>query len=141
MNFRKIFVDTGVFYAFVDKSDKFHGEVTELFRKARKERYTLISSNFVLAESHALILSKLGRKIASRWLFSVEKIASIQRITEEDEIRAKEIIKTFDDKDFSYTDATSFAMMERLGLINAWAVDIDFVQYGKFQVQPLRKPS
>ena len=139
MSFKRAFVDTSVFYAFLDKSDKFHGEATELFRKARKEHYTLISSNFILAESHALILSKLGRKIASRWLFSIHKIVSIERITEEDEIKAKEIIKTFEDKDFSYTDATSFAIMERLGLVDAWAVDIDFVQYGKFQVQPLRK--
>ena len=132
------FVDTGIFYAFLDKSDKFHEDATILFRKARKEHWVLVTSNFILAESHALILSKLGRDIARKWLFSVQRIISIQRVREEDEERAKEIIRTYTDKDFSYTDASSFAMMERFNLTTVWAVDKDFVQYGKFKVQPLQ---
>lgn len=70
-------------------------------------------------------------------LFSVQRIISIQRVSEEDEERAKEIIRMYTDKDFSYTDATSFAMMERFGLTTVCAVDKDFVRYGKFQVWPL----
>ncbi len=73
------------------------------------------------------------------WLFSVQRITSIQRVKEEDEEKAKEIIKTYTDKDFSYTDATSFTMMERLSLKTVWAVDKDFVQYGKFKVRPLNE--
>ena len=84
-------------------------------------------------------MSKLGRNIARMWLFSVQRITSIQRVKEEDEEKAKEIIKTYTDKDFSYTDATSFTMMERLSLITVWAVDKDFVQYGKFKVRPLNE--
>ncbi len=139
MSAELIFVDAGIFYAFLDKSDKFHQDATNLFRKARKDHWPLITSNFILAESHALILSKLGRNIARMWLFSVQRIISIQRVKEEDEEKAKEIIKTYTDKDFSYTDATSFTMMERLSLTTVWAVDKDFVQYGKFKVRPLNE--
>ena len=39
-------------------------------------------------------------------------------------------------KDFSYTDATSFALMERLGLNTVFAFDEPFEQYGNFFTKP-----
>jgi predicted nucleic acid-binding protein len=47
-----------------------------------------------------------------------------------DERRAREIIAQYDDKDFTLTDATSFAVMERLGITYAFTFDHHFTQYG-----------
>jgi predicted nucleic acid-binding protein len=41
-----------------------------------------------------------------------------------------EFIFTYTDKSFSYTDATTFAVMERLGINEALAFDQHFPQYG-----------
>jgi predicted nucleic acid-binding protein len=54
----------------------------------------------------------------------------IVRVTPEDEAKAREITYRYDDKDFSLTDATSFAVMERLGIRAAFTFDRDFRQYG-----------
>lgn len=54
----------------------------------------------------------------------------MERVTEEDEQRAKEIIFTYIDKSFSYSDATTFAVMERLGINEVLAFDQHFPQYG-----------
>ena len=51
-------------------------------------------------------------------------------MTSADEKKAKEIIQRYTDKEFSYTDATSFSVMERLGITSAFAFDIQFKQYG-----------
>jgi predicted nucleic acid-binding protein len=51
-------------------------------------------------------------------------------VTPADVARARTIIYQYTDKDFSLTDATSFAVMERLGLRLAFTFDRDFAQYG-----------
>gem|GEM_PF-6379042 len=49
------------------------------------------------------------------------------------------------DKSFSYTDATTFTVMERLRIANVLAFDQHFVQYGfnplTLEKQQARKPS
>ena len=51
-------------------------------------------------------------------------------ITPADVQRATAIIYQYDDKDFSLTDATRFAIMERLRIRYAFTFDHHFAQYG-----------
>jgi uncharacterized protein len=60
----------------------------------------------------------------------VSNDVAVERVTEGDELRAKAILLRYTDKDFSYVDATSFAVMERFGLQTAFTFDEHFVQYG-----------
>lgn len=133
---RAIFVDTSVFYAFADQDDGDHQTVSDLLEKFQNQRITLVTSNFIIAETHALMLSRLGRSSAKQWLRDIPQIARIEQATLEDEEEARLIIFRYRDKDFSYTDAISFAMMERLGIKEAFSLDEHFRQYGKFIVRP-----
>jgi predicted nucleic acid-binding protein len=54
----------------------------------------------------------------------------VERVSEDDESCARVIVARYLDKTFTYTDATSFAVMERLGLKTAFAFDPHFRQYG-----------
>ena len=94
-----------------------------------------VGTNFVLAESHALILVRLGRTRALDFLrATITGSTNVIRAAEEDERRAREIIEQYQDKDFSYCDAMSFAVMERLDLQEAIAFDDHFRQYGAFTI-------
>ena len=75
------------------------------------------------------MLRKLGRDIAAAWLDRTEDLNVVFATEEEDEA-ARDIIARYADKEFSYTDAVSFAIMERLGIGTAFAFDDDFRQYG-----------
>ena len=66
----------------------------------------------------------------------LDNVWSIERITEDDESSARAILRPYPDKTFSSQDATTFAVMERLGLKTAFAFDPHFRQHG-FQVMGL----
>ena len=95
------------------------------------QRYRLYSTNAMLIESHALILSVMGNHVANRFLRDTMRGPTVVvRVREADEGRAREILLRYEDKAFSYNDAISFAVMERLGIDLAFTFDSDFRQYG-----------
>ena len=124
----QLLVDTSAVYALIDRDDTYHRKAVTLLRSVPRRGLTPLLTNFIMAESHALLLSRLGAEIARDWL--LRQIWPVERITPEDEEKAREIIRRYSDKSFSYTDATSFAVMERLGIKEAFAFDPHFRQYG-----------
>jgi predicted nucleic acid-binding protein len=106
-------------------------------RQLSLDRAALFTSNFVLAEMHALLLTRLGRQTALRVLTSIEAGATrIMRVEPGDERRAREIILRYDDKNFSLTDATCFSIMERYRMAAAFTFDRNFMQYGLTVLRP-----
>jgi predicted nucleic acid-binding protein len=49
---------------------------------------------------------------------------------------AWEVFEAFDDKTWSFTDCVSYAVMKRLGINEAFALDDDFRQFGFVVVKP-----
>lgn len=131
----RVFVDTSGFYASFNRRDAHHGDAARLFRRANEEQWLLFTTNFVVAESHALILARMGRNQAWDFLRAiVTGQTNVIRAEEGDEGRARAIIEQYRDKDFSYCDAISFAVMERVGVSEAIAFDEHFRQYGQFTI-------
>ncbi len=123
-----VMVDTSAIYALLDRSDANHTQAVTLLKKMRDSGDTVVITTLVVAEAHALLLSTLGYLVARAWLEGL--CWPVERATAEDEVRAVEIISSFSDKTFSYTDAVTFAVMERLGLKTALAFDKHFAQFG-----------
>ena len=124
-------VDTSAYLALLDDADQHHREAAAIINRLAEQHLRPYTTNAVLFESHALIMSVLG--IRAAWEFLQETEASstvVIRVRASDEARAKQIIARYDDKDFSYTDALSFAVMERLRIPQAFAFDRHFGQYG-----------
>jgi uncharacterized protein len=124
----QVLVDTSAVYALIDRDDTYHRKAANILRSLPRRGLTPILTNFIVAECHALLLSRLGRDSARDWL--VKQVWAVEPVTAADERRAREIIQRYTDKSFSYTDATSFAIMERLNLREAFAFDPHFQQYG-----------
>ena len=124
----RIIVDTSAIYALLDRSDANHTKAVELLKKMREERRFVTLTNFIVAEAHALLLARLGHGLARTWLKNLRW--PVEMVVAADEERAKEIIFTYEDKTFSYTDATTFAVMERTGIKTAFAFDNHFLQFG-----------
>ena len=131
-------VDSSAFLAIEDPSERSHSRATSALRKLVAARTKLLTTNFIFDETYTLILTRLGRRRAVEWgkAFKSGNLVQLVRVQEEHETFAWEILMTFADKDFSYTDATSFALAESLELEQAFAVDDHFRQYGRIQVVP-----
>jgi predicted nucleic acid-binding protein len=128
---RRIFVDSSAFLAMLDADDEHHVEARAILEQLVVGRYRLYTTNVILIEAHGLILSTLGRLIARRFLIDVRAGNTVVvRVRSHDEVLAEAILTRYIDKDFSFADATSFAVMERLGITRAFSFDSDFAQYG-----------
>lgn len=124
----RVLVDTSAVFALIDRGDGNHPAARRALDAMKKRRLQPLLTNFVLAESYALLLTRLDAAIARRWLFG--NVWAVERVSEDDASRARAILARYTDKTFTYTDATSFAVMERLGLKTAFAFDAHFRQYG-----------
>lgn len=131
-----LFVDTSGFFALANVDDPYHSDANAVLERAA-EHLRLFTTNFVLAEAHALFLVRRGRRPALEFVrrLMAGRI-SIERVTPADEAAAIAIIEQFDDKDFSFTGATSFAVMRRFGAGITLTSDRNFVQFGYQQARP-----
>ena len=121
------FVDTSAHYAIADAGDKDHSAAVDFLNAAADEGRAFLTSNFIVAETYGLMLLRLGRGKAINYVRLLRSGSTVvERITPEDEARAWEILAQYDDQDFSYVDATSFALVERLGILDAFAFDKHF---------------
>ena len=137
-----IFVDTGVFYARLDEDDDNHQPAEAFFRGPALSE-PLVTSTAVVYETHALLL-RMSRTLpadkafspALRFLHQVDRMAKVVHVTEADHLQGRAILEQHRDKDYSFCDAISFAIMERLKIKRAAAFDRHFRQYGRFEVLP-----
>jgi predicted nucleic acid-binding protein len=128
---RIVFVDTSFYVAFVYPRDAHHREALTIARELAMNRVGLTTTNVVAIETHSLVLARAGRDAALRALQRIYATRELlHRVDEADERRAMAILEQYGDKDFSFADATSFAVMERLGINTAVAFDRHFVQFG-----------
>jgi predicted nucleic acid-binding protein len=126
---QRLFVDTSAWFAFANSADPDHKAVAALL-DAFKGR--LVTSNFVFNETATLCLYRLGHAAAQRVgrVLRDSSQVDLVRVTSEDEATAWDLFRERTDKQYSFTDCTSFALMRRLKLKTAAALDDDFAGEG-----------
>lgn len=127
----RLFADTGAWCALYDRSDVHHAR-TSAFLQELKKKAQLITSNYVLDETLTLLRFRAGHKEAvefGKWVLQSPLVRMIN-VDEKMWQAAWEIFVRYDDKGFSFTDCTSFAIMRQLDLLNAFAFDHNFEQAG-----------
>lgn len=132
---RSALVDSGATLALADRDDKNHGASVQIHTNLVAAHVRLYTTNFLIDESYTLILTRMGYRFAIQFLDDVHAgTISILRITTADEENAERILHRYRDKRFSYTDATSFAVIERLHIEAAFTFDRNFTEYGRVQI-------
>ena len=133
----EIFVDTSAWYPVADASHADHPRLAAALRDRVGRGLRIVTTNLVVAETHALLLRRSGRSPALRFLTEVVR-EPILVATSSPEVEARarsEWLEPYEDQNFSLADAVSFVVMDERGIEEALTLDRHFAVAG-FQVVP-----
>src|SRR5262249_57704645 len=74
---RRVFVDSSAYLALLDADDEHHREAIATVQELAQARYRQFTTNVLLIESHALILSVLDRDRAAQFLKDMEQTNTV----------------------------------------------------------------
>jgi predicted nucleic acid-binding protein len=134
---KKIFVDTGAWFAIADKTDQFHRKARDYIKRIVENRNNLITSNLVVHEAAMLLSRKLSKEAASRFLQTIYNDDDVEVIhcNEAVEKEAYSIFHHYAEQDFSIVDCVSFVLMKKLEIKRVFTFDKHFKTM-RFVVEP-----
>jgi predicted nucleic acid-binding protein len=129
---RRVFVDTGAWFAVQVPDDEWHGKAVGTLRALLAGASALVTTNHVIGETYTLLRIVCGHAAAVRFLDHLEDTRRLERIFvhHETEARACRLLRQHADQDFSFVDATSFAVMRAERIRHAFAFDRHFSTAG-----------
>ncbi len=130
----RIFADTSAWYAFINRRDPNHKAVKAVMQAWEGH---LVFTDYVFDEILTLVRSRAGHGLAVQVgsLLRTGEGGLLVRVESQDTEDAWAQFCRDADKDYSFTDCCSFAVMRRLKVTQAVAVDDHFRQAG-FVVLP-----
>ena len=134
---KAVFMDTGGWMACADRADPAYAPCRAARDRVLESGRTLITSDFVIDETLTLIRFRLGLRAADAWWQQIEGSGRLrwERVESDRFERARQLFFRYRDKDLSFTDCTSIALMRELRLSTVITTDRHFHQVG-FEVLP-----
>ncbi len=125
-----ILVDSSFWIALRDRRDRHHERTSQLVREFLEKRWPLVITDHIFAETHAYFVRSLPlRRTILRDLLE-NPVVRLKPIEPPDRDRALEFLRDFEDQQWSYCDALSFALIERRQIRYAASFDPHFSRPG-----------
>ena len=137
---RKVFMDTGGWYAVASEDDRHHEVGVLYYLHLLDEGSYLLTSDYILDETMTRLRYDFGHACALTFWQQIEqalqeRFLTILWVNERVWKAAMDIFQKYDDQDFSFTDCTSFVVMRELRRSVALTTGHHFTQAG-FQTLP-----
>jgi predicted nucleic acid-binding protein len=125
-----IFVDTSFWVSLAIEADQHHVPASRLFGLHSGE--ALATSNGIRGETWTFIRRRFGHRTAVALIDRLEHTPRLHmlRVGEDEEQEAWAWLRRHEEREYSFVDATSFALMRRLAINQAFAFDGDFTAAG-----------
>lgn len=130
-----IFGDTSGLYALLVATEERHEAVARAFARILEKRRPLITTNYVLLETAALLQRRIGLPAVRDLEERLVPVCTVIWVTETMHRRAMDRLLRADRRGLSLVDCVSFGVMEAEGIGEALALDEDFADAG-FRLMP-----
>lgn len=126
-----IFCDTSGYFGAAAVNDQNHATALAILSRLERERIRFFTTLYVLAELHALIITRQRNpQLGLAVLQAIEASSTtVVPVTAEDHAKARLVLAQHQDKLYSLTDVLSFVVMERLGISRVFTFDHNFEQH------------
>lgn len=128
-----VFLDTSAWIAALTPTEPRHRDAITAYTEAIGSGRRIVTTNLVLAETHAMLLRLRGSTLARTVIQYALDDASHQVVWSDAEIERAAVARwlvRFADQDFSLCDAVSFEVMSREHITRALAIDRHFATAG-----------
>jgi predicted nucleic acid-binding protein len=126
----RVFVDTSALYAYYDADDSHHPEAVRLLQGLLGSDVPLVTTNYVLVETAALLQRRLGLAWAERLQAEAKPLLQVVWVDEALHDAAAAAGVAANQRDLSLVDCVSFQVMAALGIRHAVAFDQHFPERG-----------
>ncbi|MFQ5614275.1 MAG: type II toxin-antitoxin system VapC family toxin [Anaerolineae bacterium] len=130
---RTIFVDTSAWIGLFARDDQWHPQARQFWQELPRQVVQLVTSEYVLSETYThLRRRRKGLQRAILFHDTIYAAPMIDILDIDRPLRAKAwtIFTGYQDKVLSFVDCTSFALMQTLSIIEAFAFDEHFTRLG-----------
>lgn len=112
----------------LSKDDQYHNKALAFWPAAFEQFSQFVVTSFIVSETYTFLRQELSYKAAWGFLERTEQTPRLEIIRADAMIEsfAKQILEKYQDQDFSYTDAVSFAVMKSANITEAFTFDHHF---------------
>jgi predicted nucleic acid-binding protein len=125
-----VLVDTSAFLAFLDADDANHAQAKALWERTVGAGTTIVCHNYILVETSAVILRRLGLEAVRVFEQDVVPVLGLIWVAREVHEAAVSAHLLAARRTLSLVDCVSFEIMRRTGIRSAFAFDRHFAEYG-----------
>ena len=126
----RIFFDTSAVYALLDRDDASHNKAKKIWSDVLNPENTLITSNYVLVESFALIQHRLGMEAVRVFQEDILPLTNIEWVSAETHKSGVSALLAASKRKLSLVDCVSFEIIRDLGIKTVFAFDPHFAEQG-----------
>jgi predicted nucleic acid-binding protein len=124
-----IFCDSGIFIAFLDRSDRHHDVAVHLFSDPPRRWFTSFA---VISETYGWFLHRLGEDVAHAFRLALAQFPRLRLLPIDGAhhtfvVRKLERLRGYK---LTYVDASSLVFLERVKVREVWGTDFDLAIEG-----------
>jgi predicted nucleic acid-binding protein len=119
-----VFCDTGIFIAFLDRSDRHHAVATHLFSDPPRRWFTSVA---VISETYGWFLHRLGEEAARTFRLALAELPRLGLLAIDGAHHSAVIgkLERLRGRKLTYVDASSLVFLERKSIREVWGTDFD----------------